>query len=1055
MDPDRWRRIERLYRATLARLEPERDAFLHQACAGDQSLERQIRSLLSERPENSFLEGPPVTFAASSRHVLVSVLRTGSTISHYKLLEKLGEGGMGVVFKARDKRLKRLVALKFIVSDGVGTPEHERRLLQEARTASSFRHPNIAHIYEVNKAPLTDVDHTVGIFIAMEYVPGKTLSQIISEHRVDLHDVLTLAVQAADALAAAHRAGIIHRDLKPLNIMVDDSGMLKVLDFGLAKVVDFVPEPDGTTETMRSTGHPEFLVGTPPYMSPEQVECKRLDSRSDIFSFGAVLYEMVSGHRAFPGTSNSSILSAVLNTSPVPLQTLRKNVPADLGRIVGKCLEKNPEARYQSGTELHRALLACQAHMRARQTGLQAFFHRPRYMIPATVLLISVALSAAFAIVRKSRVDWARMQALPEISRLVEQGKYSPAFALASQAEKYIPNDQTFAKLWNDLSFRISIKTNPEGADVYWREYAAHDRTWKHVGRTPLNSVRFPAEVYGCWKLSKQGYEDIERTYASLFEGDRAAGLVLSVDLRRGGAEAAPIVKVASGKRPFNLTFPGYEDLGVALDDFWIDKYEVTNKEYREFVRRGGYQKPEYWKNIFRKKGRTLDWKNGISMFRDATGEPGPAGWVQGDYPPGQDDYPVSGVSWYEAAAYAEFAGKALPTIYHWALAAGTFTSNFLIPASNFQGKSAARVGAYRGLSPYGSYDMAGNVKEWCWNEAASEKRYILGGAWNEPSYQFSDTDARSPFDRDLTFGFRCATFSSALPSALLAPVTRSARDYNHEKPVSNQVFKIYKSLYSYDKTPLRAVVESVTDTEEQWKREQITFAAAYGKERVIAYLFLPKKSRPPYQTVIYFPGSNAIEVHSSSDLPEFPDFILRNGRALLWPVYKSTFERGDDLKSDMPDTTIQYRDHVIAWSKDLGRSIDYLETRSDIDHEKLAYLGRSWGGNMGFLLPAIETRLKVCVLLVGGFSRLRTLPEVDPINFAPHVKQPVLMLNGRYDFWNPVETSQDPAVRLLGAQNKDKCHLLYDTAHSLPLNAVIQETLSWYDRYLGAVNTK
>jgi dienelactone hydrolase len=224
----------------------------------------------------------------------------------------------------------------------------------------------------------------------------------------------------------------------------------------------------------------------------------------------------------------------------------------------------------------------------------------------------------------------------------------------------------------------------------------------------------------------------------------------------------------------------------------------------------------------------------------------------------------------------------------------------------------------------------------------------------------------------------------------------------------------------------------------------------------VIAYLFLPKKSKPPFQTVLYFPGSWALHIHSSSDLPDdnIFGFIVKSGRALMYPIYKSTYERRDDLKSDMPNPTSLYRDHVIAWSKDLQRSIDYLETRSDIDLNKLAYFGFSWGGAMGSLLPAIETRLQACVLGVGGFSLLKTLPEVDQINFAPRVKQPVLLLSGRYDFFDPVETSQNPMFRLLGAPAQDKRHVLYNTSHAVPNNALIQETLAWYDRYLGAVET-
>ncbi len=796
------------------------------------------------------------------------------------------------------------------------------------------------------------------------------------------------------------------------------------------------------------------MVGTAPYMSPEQVEGRKLDSRSDIFSFGAVLYEMVSSRRAFEGVSDLSILTAVLNATPVALQTVCPKVPRDLARIVSRCLEKNAESRYASGEELYQALLNCQAHMRARETGLQAILRRPRYIVPAAILVVVAIIASVFVLKRRSKVDWAKTQALPEISRMIDQEKYSAAFALASRAAQYIPKDPALTKLWAGMSSTISVHTIPEGADVYRSDYDSKDDAWEYLGKSPLNRIRIPL-TYARWRFDKQDYDEAERTNETILDKGNSGNsvFVLSVGLKRKGAGSAGMVQVNSGNLPYTLFFPGYGDLPeFRLDDFWIDKYEVTNQEYREFVRRGGYRKHDYWKTPFIRNGGTLDWNTAMSMFRDATGEPGPAGWVQGEYPSGEDTFPVSGVSWYEAAAYAEFAGKALPTIYHWALAADIYkTSDSVIPLSNFQGKGPARVGTYRGISPYGSYDMAGNVKEWCWNEAVFGKRYILGGGWNEPIYEFTEPDARSPFDRDSTFGFRCVKYLAPVPKEFLAPVERSIRDYSREKPVSDQVFQAYKGLYSYDKTPLHAATESVTNNE-YWNREKITFAAAYGNERMSAYLFLPKKSKPPFQTVLYFPGSWALDIHFSNDLPPDFDFILKSGRALMCPIYKGTYERMDGLKSAWPNRTSVYRDHVIDWSKDLGRSIDYLEIRSDIDRNKLGYFGISWGGMLGALLPAVETRLQVCVLALGGFGHMKTLPEVDQINFAPRVKQPVLMLNGRYDFYYPLETSQIPMFRLLGTPARDKRHVLYNTAHKVPSNALIQETLAWYDRYLGPV---
>jgi hypothetical protein len=313
----------------------------------------------------------------------------------------------------------------------------------------------------------------------------------------------------------------------------------------------------------------------------------------------------------------------------------------------------------------------------------------------------------------------------------------------------------------------------------------------------------------------------------------------------------------ASGPGPLKTTpasllgLAGFEDLpAILLGDYWIDRYEVTNKQFKEFVDHGGYAKQEHWKQEFRKDGAKLSWAEAMALFRDRTGRPGHATWEEGSYPQGQEDFPVSGVSWYEAAAYAEFAGKSLPTIYHWTTAASPWASGSMVPASNFGGKGAVRVGTHSGMSWSGAYDLAGNVKEWIWNDAGGGRRYNMSGAWDEPAYTFNEGDARSPFERSNNFGFRCAKYSLAGAAAKAAePVIPPTRDFNREKPVSDALFQVYKSLYSYDRTPLHAAVESTEETDD-WKREKITFAAAYGNERVIAYLFLPKKSRPPCQTV-------------------------------------------------------------------------------------------------------------------------------------------------------------------------------------------------------------
>lgn len=494
----------------------------------------------------------------------------------------------------------------------------------------------------------------------------------------------------------------------------------------------------------------------------------------------------------------------------------------------------------------------------------------------------------------------------------------------------------------------------------------------------------------------------------------------------------------------------------VRLEAFLLDKFEVSNRQFKEFVDRGGYSTTGHWKHPFVKGGKTLTWAEAMTEFRDSTGRPGPATWKNGTFPEEEADFPVSGVSWYEASAYAEFLGKRLPSIYHWSLAANPWQGEFIVPLSNFVGHGPARVGSYQGMSWCGAYDLAGNAKEWCSNEARPGTRYILGGGWKEPDYMSSDPDAQPPMDRLATFGFRCICLLStnAMPEGVDDPVAPAFRNYAKEQPVSDQTFRVYRGLFTYDKTELNARTEAIDDTPALWRKETVSFAAAYGSERVTACVFLPKKSNPPFQAVVNFPGAGAIFARSSREmtLGDREAAILEQGRALIYPIYKGTYERADGLRTDCPASTSFFRDHVIQWAKDLGRTIDYLETRSDIRRDKLAYCGGSWGAALGAILPAIETRFHASILSGGGFYMQPTLPEVDQLNFAPHVTVPTLMINGRYDFFFPVESSQKPMFQLLGPSPGHKRHVIIECGHAPPKAPVSREIQAWLDRYLGPV---
>jgi dienelactone hydrolase len=505
------------------------------------------------------------------------------------------------------------------------------------------------------------------------------------------------------------------------------------------------------------------------------------------------------------------------------------------------------------------------------------------------------------------------------------------------------------------------------------------------------------------------------------------------------------------------------------LPDFFFDKYEVTNKQFKEFIDRGGYQKKEYWKHEFVKDGKTLVWEDAMALFQDATGRPGPAEWQAGDYPEGQDDYPVAGVSWYEAAAYAEFAHKSLPTIYHWdiALANDVLYNLDCLPSifssvSNFDDRPVP-AGSSQSLSFFGSYDLAGNVREWCWNESP-EGRCIRGGAWGDVAYMMTNITQASTFNRSPKNGFRCIRLleTDKIPEDAFKPfeIAADTRDYYKEKPVSDEVFQIYKDQFSYDKAELNSKVEEVDQTPKNWIKERVSFNAAYGTERVIAYLYLPRKETRPFQTVIFFPGAVALVEKSSKDVwyeeDNIFDFIIKNGRAVMFPVYKGTYERSDEhsYRIYMAQESRQHVEHSIKVVKDFKRCIDYLETRTDIDSKKLAYYGYSWGGWLGNIIPAVEERLKVSIVHLGGLKLsgiTKINPAGDPFNYVTRVKIPTLMLNGKYDVIFQYEAAVKPMYDLLGTPHKDL--ILCESDHHIPKNDLIRESLKWLDKYLGPVN--
>jgi formylglycine-generating enzyme required for sulfatase activity/dienelactone hydrolase len=641
------------------------------------------------------------------------------------------------------------------------------------------------------------------------------------------------------------------------------------------------------------------------------------------------------------------------------------------------------------------------------------------------------------------------------------------------QAEKYLKNDSTFIRLIPGFADFLTITTNPEGAQVYLKRFDpnpnGHSPDREYAGVTPINNLRVIRGGYKVY-LEKEGYAPCERVFSSPFDFKdewRPTDVSIEVTLLPQEKMIKNMVFVSGG----TYSLVGWDaptSNEVQLDDYYIDKYEVSNKDFKSFVDAGGYLKRQYWKYPFIKDGKQLSWEEAIAQFRDRTGLPGPRDWLNQEYPEGKGNYPVTNITWYEAAAYAEFSGKKLPAIFQWEKAArngeyqvydlvmpwGLKTPNEnVLQRANLEGNGTAPVDSFEfGISPFGCYNMAGNVKEWCLNET-NDGYVTTGGSWQDPIYMFANYGTFPAFYTSNGTGFRCVRTAGKVTRHQNAMKIDLEKRIPVYKPVDEKTYQTFLTHYRYDKKPLNPEVIETTETSD-WIKEKVTFSGI-DNDRIIAYLYLPKRAAKPFQCLNWIPHSGVVGGYQRTD--EAAEYFLgpqiKAGRAVLAVVPKGAIERPRKPGFEWPEIeTVRYRELVIHYATEFSLGLDYLATRDDIDMDRVAFIGSSWGStNTGVIIAAIEKRYRTVVFVAGGIHpySVKALPEVNMINFAPYIKPPKLLLNGRYDEAFPLETAARPFFKLL---REPKQLSLVVGGHVPPLEKRVPIINKWLDETLGPV---
>ena len=647
-----------------------------------------------------------------------------------------------------------------------------------------------------------------------------------------------------------------------------------------------------------------------------------------------------------------------------------------------------------------------------------------------------------------------REAALDRLHQLVAQRDADAAVAFASElAATGLRDDQDVDALLAEVATQYQILSEPPGARVRVKAYEAPHSPWRDIGVTPVDALI--ANGLRRLRLELEGYDPVEIAEA-------IPGFVgVSPEF---GATYPKVIRLQrpDPARPSMVFVPGISGLqyGPRMSDYFIDRFEVTNEDFKTFVDADGYHNEAYWSHLsFVDGDASLTFGDALKRFVDTTGRSGPAYWRFGDFPEGQSRLPVTGISWFEASAYARFRGGELPTAGHWDLAAieGLDMVAPFAPAviaqSNFSA-ALAPVGASTAISAVGAYDMAGNAREWVRN-AIGNRRTTLGGSHRDPEYMFVHKVALDPWQRDDVTGFRTIRSLDDDDPSVDLPL-RTYEPPRDLTPVSDDEFKILATQFTYTRSEPRVVRRELVGPRARWRYERIDLRYRSGASLTL-HLTLPGRG-VKFQPVLLFPGQEQFNGPKATvpfdayykvfDL----SMLVDGGRAVVEVVWHGSNERYANVDQMGPEEQGgYYRDAVTIWRREMGLVLDYLSSRDDIDTQRAIFLGVSYGATFPLPSAVMEERFQAFVLLYGGLTQFQDTraPVAASKNFLPRLQKPVFMLNGRLDSTFTPECSQ-ALFDLLGTPAADKRLDMLDAGHGYWTNREMLMIVDWLDERLG-----